>query len=277
MVSLGLALALMASLLAWPLALSVVILFEQNKSSRSVRAFKASARFLATLPLLFFIYLYIEVIGSGVFSFLEEFWTSYLTPNHIMTQVLAFALTLLLYPLRVFPGFGASLTIDEFFRQMLLTVVEFSELGLAVSLLTLGLVFYILPRMVVSMMAEIKDSNNHLSFEVVQSLGGSRWEGTQMTVLQLMRQKSIWILTYFTRICFFEGLIIYSLLHFFLFKSGHMAMGQTLASRYIHDSLSLAPSTLKGLLTIAGVLFVLFLTFFSLETFFKKASHSDDV
>jgi len=277
MVSLGLVLALLASLLAWPLALSIAILFEQNKSSRFVQGLKAAARFLATLPLLFFVYLYVEVIGSGVFLFLEEFWTSYLTPSHIMTQTLAFALTLLLYPLRVLPGVGVSLTIDEFFRQMLLNVVEFSEVGLAVSLLTLGLVFYILPRMVVSLLTEIKNSNSHLSFEVIQSLGGSRWEGTQMTVLQLMRQKAIWTLAYFTRLCFFEGLITYTLLHFFLFKSGHMAVGQTLSARYLHESFSLTPPTLNGLLLLAGVLFMLFLILFGLESFLKKISRSDDV
>lgn len=262
----GLSLSLLATLCAWPFSLSILTLIEQNRGRKRTHWSQYALKFMGSLPLVLFVFLFVEVIGQEVFGLLESFWIQSFASSNFVTQALAFALTLLLYPLTILPFFGGDTTIDQFFRQMLAAVIEFAEVGLVSSVVVLGLVIFILPQMVLRMERYLKEDANLRSLEVIQSIGGTHWESIYMTVLQSMKEHFNLIVLRFTRICFFEGLLTLSLLSFFFRLSNEYQSywGSTLSSVFITESLQV-PLSISRLSGLAGLLALCYFIFVRLE------------
>lgn len=271
LVLVGLSLSLLASLCAWPFSLSIATMIEQNKSRQHIDYINYALKFLASMPLVFYAYLFLEVVGADVFRILESFWVESFASSNLLTQVLAFALTLLLYPLTIIPWLLEPVSVDVFFQKMLVAVIDFAEVGLVSSVVVCGLIIYILPQMVLRMLKYLQRDQNLIKHEVIQSIGGTRWESIYMTVLQSMREHFNIIILRFTRVCFFEGLITFSLLSFF-FKTQESLeshWGATLSSLFIGESLVWEPGTEK-LRFFSGALILVYVVFIGVERFYLK-------
>ncbi len=270
-VSVGLSVSLLASLSSWPFALSFATLMEHRKKGRLIRAIRVFLKYYSSLPLVLFVYIYVEVIGEPGFLALQNQWTYFFSSSNFLTQSVAFAITLLLYPLTILPFFDADLSVDSFFQSTLERVIDFAQAGLVAVVVVLGLFLYILPKMILFMEKTLKGEESLKSFEIIKSLGGTSWESIHMTVMQSMKNRFNSILIHFTRVCFFEGLITYSLLHFFMFnhRPHHEQWGASLSSLFISFSIK-RPLEEAFLWKIAGVLLVCYLAFTYVEMKFIK-------
>ncbi len=270
-ISVGLSVSLLASLCSWPFALSLATLIEHNRERRIVRHILKLLKYYSTLPLILFVYIYVEVIGDSGFLTIQNQWDQIFSSSNFVTQALAFAITLILYPLTILPFFDSKLTIDVFFKTSLESVIDFAQAGLVAFVVVLGLFIYILPKMVLYMERNLKNEKSLKSFEIIKSVGGTPWESIQMTVMQSMKNSFNSILIHFTRVCFFEGLITYSLLHFFMFDNNphHEQWGASLSSIFI--STSLDPNrVVHQLMALCGVLLITYFLFILVEIFLKK-------
>ena len=271
-VSVGLSVSLLASLACWPFALSTATLLEHNKKRRLTPWVLRFLSYSSTLPLVIFCFVYVEVLGEKGFQAIESFWIDLFASPNIFTQVLAFGLTIILYPLTALPFFSENPSVDLFYQKMLAAVIEFAEVGLVTSAMVLGLFLYILPKMVLHMRQQLREDQALRSFEIIKSLGGTPWESIHLTVLQSMKTRFNGIITYFTRICFFEGLISYSLLYFFLSPgsaSESFHWSSSLSSLFVSSSLNSERSE-SILLATSGGLVVCFFLFMFLENYFRK-------
>ena len=267
----GLSFGLLATLCAWPFALSLSTLIEQNRDHRTTQWLITAIRFFASLPLVLFAYLYLEVVGAKVFGVLQVFWVDSFASSNIFTQALAFSLTLVLYPLSLVPGVLPQMTVDIFFKKMLLAVIGFAEVGLVSSVVVLGLTLFVIPQMVLRMLKYLEEDKSRRHHEVIQSLGGTRWESIYMTLLQSMKEHFNIIVAQLTRLCFFEGLVTLSLLSFFA-VSDPLAIdqwGASLSALFVSESMNWTAS-LDKLTLVAAVLSVQYLLFFILERHFRK-------
>lgn len=276
--SVGLSLSLLATLTCWPFALSAATLIEHNRSRWITPYILRSLSYFSTLPLIVFIYVYIEVVGVEGFDWLKEQWIVFFASPNFLTKSVAFALTLLLYPLTAFPFLLDRISVDQFFKNMLSGVIEFAEVGLVALVVVAGLYLYILPKMILHMRRQLKQDENLRSFEIIQSLGGTSWESIHLTVMQSMRNRFNSIVTYFTRICFFEGLITYSLLYYFVLEDGTFEShwGASLSSIFIFGSLD-PGQRLSFLLAIAGFMVLCYLLFMRIESLFRRKSEANYV
>ncbi|MEM7646981.1 MAG: hypothetical protein AAF203_08735 [Pseudomonadota bacterium] len=259
-------LALLACLFAWPIALSILILLELSRG-RPLRDWILNLlQYLSGFPLIIFAFLFVEVLGIPVFEFFESLWIENFASSNILTQSLAFALTVLLYPLSVFPFFGEVQTVNLFYTEMLANVIDFASVGLMISSVILSLVIYIVPKMVLSMRKRLRLSESAQSLEVIRSLGGTQWEGIYLTVLQSMRSHFKFIIISGARICFFEGMVVFAIAKYLLAGSlfDQPSWSHTIASQLMFQSMS--PShNLNQLLILSGAMTICFLVFQRVE------------
>lgn len=275
--SVGLSVSLLASLTCWPFALSTATLLEHNKKRVFTPWLLKFLSYSSTIPLVVFCFIYIEVIGKKGFATIESFWIDFFASVNLFTQVVAFGLTLVLYPLTLLPFFSGKMTVDEFFQNMLAAVIEFAQVGLMASAIVLGLFLYILPKMILHMRQQLKEDQALRSFDIIKSVGGTPWESIHLTVLQSMKIRFNGIIVYFTRVCFFEGLITYSLLHFFLIPTGtgieNSHWSASLSSIFVMASKD-ADDNRPLLLASSGVMVVCFLVFLIVENHFRLRSET---
>lgn len=262
-VMVGVSLALLSTLTVWPFALALATLLQHNKNHPLANAMLKLLSYMASLPLLIFVYLYLEILGVSAFDYLQKFWIFLFASSNIFTQAIAFALTLILYPFSVLPFWKQNLSIDLFYRQVLKAVIEFAEVGLVASVVALGLFLYLLPKMVLHIRKHLNDDDSLKSFEIIKSLGGTPWESIHLTVMQSMKSHFNAIVFYFTRLAFFEGIITYSLLNI-VFTSSSNRWGQSLSSQFIALSINW-PQQNSLVLLCSGVLAFIYL-FFSFIT-----------
>ncbi len=261
----GLSFSSLASLFSWPLSLSIVTYLQQIKKHRSYNTLRKLIHFFATLPLVLFCFIFIEVFGGDFFGSFEVFWSkSFATPN-LFTQAIAFAFTLLIYPLTLFPVFSKNYTVAEFFSEVSRSIHQFAEVGLVSSVLILTLTVFILPQMVLLMLDHFDSKENQRSYEVVQSLGGTRWESIHLSVLQNMKSRFFELILRFTRICFFEGLITFSVLHYFFNVSSASLLNWGLSLSSLTVLLSTEGVLQKEVYFLSGLLLFSFFAFYSCE------------
>ena len=89
----GLCFSFLASLCAWPFSLSLVILLRRHQSHLLSRGIFRLIRFSASLPLVLFLYIFVEVVGPEIFIVFRDFWTDTLASGNALTKSLAFILT----------------------------------------------------------------------------------------------------------------------------------------------------------------------------------------
>lgn len=268
----GLSLALLASLCTWPFALSTATLLEHNRARPIYRWFLSLTAYLSGLPLLLFVYVYIEVIGQAGFASIQKFWTLLFASPNFLTQSISFALTLLLYPLVAMAEWGGAPTIDHFYRKILEAVIDFAEVGIVASVVVIGLFLFIFPKMVLKMRALLRDDENVKSSEIIKSIGGTSWESIHLTVMQSMKNSFTEVIAYCTRVCFFEGLITYTLLHLFFVGPGSKTTywGTSLTSMFLDAAIE--PSEQRQLLHFfAGLLSVSYLGFILFEKINRRS------
>jgi hypothetical protein len=276
LVLVGAAVGLLSTLLAWPLAISVVIFIQLNLKWRPTQWILLFFEYMSRLPLIFFVFVYLTLIGWQTFHALDRFWFDVLASPNFFTQSIAFGLTLLLYPMSVLPFLWNHLTIDEFYTKMLGGVIDFAEVGFVISLLSLSLGFYILPKMVISMMEELRLGKTDLSAEVIQSLGGSRWESTRISVLQRLGQSFYTLVNRMTRCCFFEGLISFVVLNHLIYKShlGSTAWADTLTYVFLKQAMNM-PIHKPEILVLGLVMLVVYIFSLALEFLFSAGREND--
>ncbi len=263
----GISLALLSSLAAWPFALSLSTLLEHNKSRPLANIFLRILSYLASLPLVLFVFAYLAIIGHRGFYTIKSVWVFLFATENFFTEAIAFALTLLLYPLTGLPGAGEQPTIDLFFRRMLDGVVEFAEVGLVATVVAAGLFLFVLPKMVLCIRKLLLEDHNLRSTEIIKSLGGTPWESIHLTVMQSMKTRFNEIILYFTKLCFFEGLVTFALLNAFFFAgdSDQYHWSSSLSSVFVRQSL-LPTKNLDQLLSISGFLLLTYFLFFWLRS-----------
>ncbi len=266
----GISFSSLSSLLAWPLSLSVVTYLQQIKMKTIYPLLRKIIHFYASLPLVLFCFIYIEVIGDALFDRLQIFWTQSFAQPNLFTQALSFAVTILLYPLTLIPYFFKSYTVAEFLVESSKMIEQFAVIGLVSSVLIISLVIFILPQMINLMLDHFETEENQRNFEVVQSMGGTLWESVHMSVLQNMKSRFIEITLKFSRICFFEGLITFSVLHFFFLvnKDAFDEWGLSVTSLAVLFSFEGVEK--QTVLHLSGVLMFCFLGLYGLEKWFQS-------
>ncbi len=266
----GVSLSLLASLTAWPFALAITTLLEHNKSRSLSRYFLKLLSYLSSLPLVLFVFAYLSIFGNEGFNFIKVVWTVLFASKNFFTDAIAFALTLLLYPLTIFMKAADQPTIDHFYHQMLAAVIEFAEVGLVATVVAVALFLFVLPKMILHMRKQLMDDENIRSTEIIKSLGGTPWESIHLTVMQSMKTKFNEIILHFTKKCFFEGLITFSILNAFFFRSidGDYHWSSSLSSMFVRESVSL-PKNLEHLMVLAGFLVLAYFVF----TWFERRHH----
>lgn len=267
----GLSLSLLSCLCAWPLSLAIATLLEQFKKKKMVMATLRFLYFIESLPLIVFVFLYYEVVGFHSFGWFDKFWNQYFTATHFLTKGIAFALTILLYPLTIFPIFGEDLNVDQLYQKLIFVVSDFAEVGLVTSVIVFGLMVYILPKMVLQMSRSLSSTANLRNHEIIQSIGGTHWESVYMTVVQSMKEHFNFIILRFTRICFFEAIITYTLLNSFFSTadSAKFHWGSTLSSMFVVQAID-PEISIPYLNASAGVLILCFLIFIWMERLFLE-------
>ncbi len=275
----GLCFSFLASLCAWPFSLSLVTLLRQYQFHPLARGGFRFIHFSASLPLVLFLYIFMEVIGPDIFMIFEKFWTDTLASGTWLTRTLAFILTVLLYPIGSMLLSPEESSVDVFFGKMLETVIEFFQIGLFSSTLVFILTIFILPKMVVTMHQCLLKNRDIRGLEVIQSVGGTWWESLSITMIQSMRDHFNMILTRFIRICFFESLITFSVLRFFLaFDIPHENYwGATPTSNFIFESLKPNDTNYDSLLILAGGLGFSYLLLMAVERYYSKPLLKDKV
>ncbi len=258
----GVSLALLASLLVWPFALAISTLLEHNKTRRFSKFFLQVMSYLGSLPLVVFVFTYISLVGSRGFIAIKKVWVILFASPNFFTEAIAFSLTLLLYPLTAIPGVGDESSIDVFYKNMLSTVIEFGEVGLVATVVGVGLFLYILPKMVIHMRKQLMDDVNTRSTEIIKSLGGTPWESVHLTVMQAMKSRFNDIILHFTQICFFEGLITFALLQAFFLNTREQSFqwSASLSSVFLAESLK-TPVNFDHLLSLSGALLFVYMIF----------------
>jgi hypothetical protein len=277
-VSVGLSLSLLSVLTAWPFALAVATLIEHNKARPLARFCLGFASYLASLPLILFVFVYVQIVGEKGFLAVKSFWLFLFASSNFFTQALSFGLTLLLYPITMIPGVGEGLSIAVFYDRILSTVFEFAEVGLVASVIAMGLFLYVVPKMVLHMRQQLRKDENLRSFQIIKSIGGTPWESIHLTVMQSMKAQFNSIIVDFTRKCFFEGLITFTLLRVFFINDNQPEFhwSSTLSAVFLWTSLFEEPSSSLLRLT-AGTLCLSYLLFIFLENYYKKPPEVFDV
>jgi hypothetical protein len=263
----GLSFSILASLSAWPFALTFSTLILHKKDRPVFKFVQNVSYLLSTIPLLVFSYVIIEVLGKNSLFGLNNFTFDILSTSNLITQTLAFALTLLLYPLTILPFFYGQTSVDLFFQEMLNAVIKFAELGFISFVIIFSLFLYILPRMIVKMFYYLQKDQNIKNYEIIQSLGGTQWESLYITSLHAMKSNFSILILHFTKVCFFEGLITFSLINYYLINYQNN-WGQTLGSLYVEEALN--NLNLDNLLLISGFLILIFSVFLIVEIYISK-------
>ena len=162
---------------------------------------------------------------------------------------------------------------------MLKIVIEFFQFGLLSSTLIFALTIFIVPKMVMTMHQCLMKNRDIRGLEVVQSVGGTRWESVSITMIQFMRDHFNMILIRFIRICFFESLIVFSVLRFFFsFDISHGDhWGSTLTSNFVFESLKSGENNYDFLLILAGFLGFCYLLLIIIERYYSKPLLKDKV
>ena len=224
--------------------------------------------FLASLPLVLVVYIFVEVLGIEVFSVFRDFWMDTFGSHNFFTRSLAFTLTILFYPFSTLL-FGEMST-DVFFQKMLHFVNDFAQVGLFSSILIFGLTIFIIPKMFLTMNQCLEEDKSLRRLEIIQSIGGTQWQSVSVTLLQSMREHFNRILVRFVRICFFESLIVFSLLNFFFSKDQKDPyLGSTLASRFVFESLKPIESPFF-LLAMGGFLSFGYFLLLAIEKYYSE-------
>ena len=267
----GVSLSLLTTLVCWPFALSAAILIEHNKNRKYAPWVLKVLRYFSTLPLIIYVYIYIEVIGGTGFDFIKDQWSFLFASPNLLTQSIAFALTLILYPLSIFPFISSAPTVDLFYKNILSRVLEFAEVGLIASVVVTGLFVFLLPKMILYMRKQLVEEENMKSLSTIRSLGGTAWESIHLTAMQIMKVRFNIIVTYFTRICFFEGLITYNLLYYFVIgeTSFNKHWGVSLSSIYVLNSMT-PFENMSFMLSVGGFLVICYIGFMYTEKYFKQ-------
>lgn len=266
----GLCFSLLASLCAWPFSLSLVTLLRKYQfHSLSQRIFMF-IHFSASLPLVLFLYISLEVFGLGSFLNFPEFWVDVLDTDNFLAKSLAFVLTILFYPIKSLIFFSEYETTDVFFHKMLKIVIECLQISLPGLVLIFILTIFIIPKMVITMHQCLIKNKDIRGLEVIQSVGGSRWESVFITMIQSMRDHFKMILIRFVRICFFESLITFSILSLFFDAHGKNQRVHTLTSSFIFESLKLNKENHDFLLILAGALGFCYLSLMIVERYYSK-------
>ena len=265
----GLIVSLMAGFCAWPFSLSLVSLLRQyNSDSLAGMAFKF-IHFSASLPLILFICLFMEVLGPDIFILVKDFLVETLVRENLLTRAIAFILTIFFFPISQLLSFSETREPDVFFNEMLMGVIDFFQMALLAGVLIFILTVFLIPKMTVTMHQSLMRNRDISGFEVVQSLGGSHWESVSISMLQFMKDHSKMILIRFVRICFFESLITFSVLKFFLSFKKEL-WGSTLSERFIFESLRMTEDNSPSLLVLAGCLAFIYLFILQIENYYSK-------
>lgn len=268
----GIVISSFSVFLAWPCAMATAVVLEQEDSYWVSLAQKFIS-WLASLPLIVYVYVFIQFMAVDILSSFKGFWLESFASVNWVTQLLAFAGTILLYPLLLFVPNTDGVTIDQFFRATLKTVLNFGELGLTVTLLCIGLTFVILPRMVFEMQKMIRGNKDLQSLEIVRSLGGTAWESTHITLIHSMKSRFSLIFFRFVRHSFFEGIIVFLLLGY-VFADQNIfddIIGATISSIVVQEYMSLNLSW-TDLLSMGGWLLFLHIGFVQAEKYLLKGS-----
>lgn len=262
LIAVGLSDAFLACLLSWPVALSIVSFLQQVRSTRFYKWVRKVVQFLATLPLVVFGFIFVEVVGELLLQGMETIWARTFQQSSELSQSLAFAITLLIQPLR---RFFSDSTVHETFLEVEKTLLNLTEIGILSSTLVFVLILYILPQMILLMMDDLDAQDQQTSAEQVRALGGSAWESVRLSVLQQLKLRFWnWVFK-LSRLCFFEGLITWSVLNAFfgLNIEGLQHWGGTLTSFAVLQAVQ--GEQVSNLQSLGFALLVIFIFFFIAE------------
>ena len=270
--SAGLCFSFLASLCSWPLSLSLVTLLRRYQFHYLSRRVFVFIHFSASLPLVLFLYIFLEVLGPEFFSNFRDFWINNLASDNFLTKTLAFVITVFFYPISSLSFFSELRTTDIFFNKILTIIIEFLQISLPGLILVFILVIFIIPKMVITMHQCLMKNRDIRGLEVVQSVGGTWWESVSITMIQSMKDHFNMILTRFVRICFFESLIAFSVLKiFFSFDESQKGeWGSTLTSHFVFESLKSNGNNHDFLLVLAGALGFCYLFLMFIERYYSK-------
>lgn len=268
----GLLISVLATLLSWPCALATAVVLEQESGHWAFWAQKFIS-WLSSLPLIVYAYIFVQFMAIDVLSVFKGLWLGSFASVNWVTQLIAFAGTLVLYPLLLFVPGTEGVTMDQFFKTTLASIIDFGEVGLTVTLLCVGLIFVILPRMTFEMQKMLKKNKDLQSLEVIRSLGGTFWESMHITIIHSMRSRFALVFVRFVRYSFFEGVIVFLLLGYPFYEGSEIEtfFGTTLSSMFVRRTLVTEIDTFWiDILSLGGWLIVLHFIFLQIESYALK-------
>ena len=270
----GVVISSLSVLLAWPCAIATAVVLEQEESYW-VRLAQKFISWLASLPLIVYAYVFVQFMAVDILGSVKGFWLESFASVNWVTQLLAFAGTIFLYPLLLFIPNTDGVTIDQFFRGSLKAILNFGEQGLTVTLLCFGLTFVILPRMIFEIQKMIRGNKDLQSLEIVRSLGGTIWESMHITLIHSMKSRFSLIFVRFVRYSFFEGIVVFLLVGYTLSDQNitGSTVGTTISSVVVREYIGLELSW-PDLLSFGGWLLLLHIAFVRLESYIAKRRRS---
>ncbi|MCJ8275715.1 MAG: hypothetical protein MJK18_02650 [Bdellovibrionales bacterium] len=262
----GLLISAVAAALTWPWALATAVVLELEKGVWPKWA-KRFVTWLAKVPLIVYAYVYLQYMAANMLVSFKALWLESFASQNGVTQLLAFASTLFLYPLLIFVPDTQGITMDQFYRSSLNTVINLGEVGLTLAIICLGLIFAMMPRMIFEMQRMLRKSDDLQSLEVVRSMGGTLWESLRVTIIHSMRSRFVYILIRYIRFGFFEGLIVFVLLKYMFINDNLMEsfFGSTMSSYGVRQFLAMRWNW-SDLMALGGWLLIIHLSILKAES-----------
>ncbi|MCB0379131.1 MAG: hypothetical protein KDD33_11630 [Bdellovibrionales bacterium] len=209
----GLLISVIATIAAWPVALSSAVVLSQAEQVWWGRWAQRLISFYSKIPLVVLAFIFLRFFVDSIFFSLGWVLHQSFASSNMFTEGVAFAVTTVLAPaFYLFSSDPKQLT-QTVYESGLNAVVNVGELAFVVIILSIALLFYLVPRMILNMQDLLMREGHRRSLEVAKSLGAGPWQSLHLTMIHYMRPNFNLIFVRYIRLAFFEGLMV-----FFVYK-----------------------------------------------------------
>ena len=203
----GLAFAFLAALVAWPFALATAVVLAQDSqhlwAGFAVRFF----RFLAYLPSLVYGFVFCWALGPALTTNLKKAWVGFFSTENFITELIAFTVTLVGYPLTIFSSWGEGLTVDIFYVTIKEGIVHLAVDAYSAFVIILSLTFFLVPLFTVALYRIIQRTQNDQYILATRALGATEWESLHITMIHIIRTHFRGVFLFGVAKAFVEGTV----------------------------------------------------------------------
>lgn len=281
----GLLFSALAALLAWPFALTTALVLVNERGRRWAEFLIRYFRGLAFVPTLIYGYVFCSYFGPFVQDHLFNVWVDLFDPQSLTSQWLAFAGTVLLYPLSWLlsvTGFlhgndGGSAgplawSVEQLYLANLNGLSELAVESFSSLVIVFFLAFLLTPIYIILIYQTLASSEIQQTRMTVLSLGASPWETLRISGRQHLRRQLSGLFSFGLARAFFEGVGIFVVLNYFFLNGNYdrFFWAETF-SAFVIKTMIFKNLPLGGVLALGGILLACHFGFIS---FYKKLKTS---